>query len=71
MKKLNKYLCIGLFFNGLFLTSNQFRVFPEFLKGLCAGIGLCFIFLGAYAEKHDISKLQNYKKALFKKVLGR
>lgn len=67
MKKLNNYICIGLFFNGLWIVSNRFIVLPEFINGLCAGIGLGFMFLGIYAENHDISKLRNYKKAIFRK----
>lgn len=71
LKKLNNFICIGLIFNGVYLVSNHFRVIPDFIKGLCAGIGISFILLGAYAEKHDISKLRNYKKALLNKALKR
>lgn len=71
MKKLNNYICIGLFFNSLWLVSNRFIVLPEFINGLCVGIALSFMLLGIYAENHDISKLKNYKKALFRKVLRR
>ena len=62
MKKLNNYICWGLFFNGLFILGNKFDLFPEFIKGLFAGLGITLILLGIYSENHDISKLKSYKK---------
>lgn len=69
MKKFNNYINFGLLFYGIFLLGNCTNLLPEFIKGLCVGLGLILIFIGIYSEKHDISKLRNYKKLLFKKVL--
>jgi hypothetical protein len=71
MRKLNNYTCLGLLLNGLWLFSIPFNLLPDFIEGLCVGLGLTFIFVGLYAEKHNISKLKNYKKALFNKTFGR
>lgn len=68
MKKLNNYLVWGLFFNVLFLFTNCFNLFPEFIKGLCVGLGFTLIFIGIYSEKHDLSKLKKRKKNLFKNI---
>lgn len=69
MKKLNNYISFGLLFNGIFLLGNCTNLFPELIKGLCAGLGLILIFIGIYSENHDISKLRNYKKNLLNRVL--
>lgn len=69
MKELNNYIRFGILFYGVFLIFNCINIIPEFIKGLCVGIGSALIFLGIYSEKHDMSKLKNYKKKLFKKVV--
>jgi hypothetical protein len=69
MKKPNKHICLGLIFNSIFLFSNEFNIFPEFIKGLCVGLGISLIFIGVYSEKHDLSQLKNYKKSLFNRFL--
>lgn len=67
MKKYNKYISIGLFFNGLFLLGNCTNIIPEFFKGFFVGLGFMFIFLGMYSEYNDISKLRTLKAKIFKK----
>ena len=66
MRKLNNYTCLGLFINGIWLFSQRSISVPEFISGLCAGIGITLIFIGAYAENNDISKLNNFKRKIFK-----
>ena len=70
MKKINNYLAFGLFFNGIFLLGNRLDIFPEFIKGVCAGAGISLIILGSYAQTHDISKLRNFKKKFDYKETG-
>lgn len=41
MKKFNKYINYGLLFNSIFLLINGSGIFPEFIKGICAGV--CFL----------------------------
>ena len=67
MKKLNNYISFGLLFNGLFLLGNGLDIFPEFIKGLFAGMGIGLILLGAYSENHDLSRFKNFKKKVFLK----
>lgn len=71
MKKSNNYIYLGLIFNSIFLFSNGIKLFPEFLKGLCVGLGIALIFIGIYSEKHDLSKLKNYKRSLFTGFLSK
>ena len=66
MKKFNNYIKFGFLFNSIFLFGNCTNLLPEFISGLCAGLGLTLIFIGMYSEKHDISKLRNYKKKVSK-----
>ena len=71
MKKLNNYVCFGLLFNGIGLISSRFNLLPDFIEGLCVGVGLTFILIGMYAENHDISVLKKYKKTLFNRAFGK
>lgn len=71
MKKFNNYTNFGLLFNGIFLLGNHTNLLPEFLKGLCVGLGLILIFIGMYSENHDISKLRSCKKDILNKVLSK
>lgn len=71
MKKLNSFIILGLLLNTILLLVNQINLFPEFIKGLFAGLGLALIFVGMYSENHDISKLRNYKKNLLNRILSK
>lgn len=71
MKKFNNYISLGLLFNGIFLFGNITNLLPEFIKGFCVGLSFTLIFIGLYAENHDISNLRNYKKTLFNKLLSK
>lgn len=71
MKKFNNYTNFGLLFNGVFLFGNYTNLLPEFINGLCVGLGLILIFIGMYSENHDISKLRSYKKDMLNRVLSK
>ena len=71
MKKFNNYINFGLLFNGILLLGNCTNLLPELIKGLCVGLSFILIFIGIYSEKHDISKLRDYKKMIFIRVLSR
>ena len=71
MNKFNNYTNLGLVFNGVFLFGNYTNLLPEFIKGLCVGLGLILIFIGIYSENHDISKLRSYKKGILNRVLSK
>lgn len=68
MKKRNKYLNFGVCFYVIFLVTNQFNLAPEFIKGLCAGLGLTLILIGTCSENHDISKIKSIKRSFIKKL---
>lgn len=69
MKKLNNYISLGLLFNSIFLLGNCTNLLPEFIKGLCVGLGFVLIFIGIYSESHQISKLKTYKKNILNRLL--
>ena len=71
MKKLNNYTNFGLLFNGIFLLGNSTDLLPEFIKGVCVGLGLILIVIGMYSENHDISKVRSYKKSILNRVLSK
>lgn len=71
MKKLNNYISLGLLFNGIFLLGNCTNLLPEFIKGLCVGLGFILICIGIYSESHQISKLKTYKKNILNRLLSR
>ncbi len=69
MKRFNSYINCGLLFNSIFLVGNGFNILPEFIKGICAGLGLTLIFMGMYHEKYDIANLKDKKKNILKRLL--
>ncbi|MDZ4992329.1 hypothetical protein GNF80_04990 [Clostridium perfringens] len=71
MKKFNNYISLGLLFNSIFLLGNCTNLLPEFIKGLCVGLGFILIFIGIYSENHNISKLKNYKKNILNRMLSK
>lgn len=71
MKKFNNYIKFGLIFNVIWIISNRFNLLSSFIQGLCVGLGLTLIFVGIYAQNHNLDKLKNYKKNILNKVLGK
>lgn len=70
MRKINKYLQIGLLLVIVSMILQRFTDVPEFVHGILLGTGIVLEFIGGYSINHDISKLKNYKMNLFKKVFG-
>ena len=62
MRKFNNYLNFGLLFNGIWLLSSHFNLFPDFIEGFCAGLGIVLMLNGIYIESHNLNKLKKYKK---------
>lgn len=71
MKKFNVYLKYGLLINCIFLLINGSGIFPEFIKGICAGLGLTLIFMGMYFENHNRLPLSEYKRKIFNRIIGK
>lgn len=71
MNNLTKYTCFALFFNAIWLFLSCFNLIPDTLSHFLAGMGLTLMLLSAFVETHNMEKLKNYKRNLFKKVLSR
>ncbi|EKY29554.1 hypothetical protein HMPREF0216_00137 [Clostridium celatum DSM 1785] len=42
---------------------------PDFIEGLCIGLGLVLILVGMLYNTHNISQLKAFKKSLYNKIL--
>lgn len=80
MEKGNVYIGIGLISNslGIILRRNEgifSTIISEhiscFLQGTFTGLGIVLIFLGYYYEKNGNENKINFKKKIFKKILGK
>jgi hypothetical protein len=60
---------VGMIFIALYLFTNRFDSFPDFLKGAFGGLGIGLSLIGMYAYNHDISGLRKKKINLLKKIL--
>jgi len=68
LKKINKFLSIGLIIIALMLLLKHFSVqLPNFFEELCYGIGVGLELFGIYLMFGDTSKFRNYKIRLVKK----
>lgn len=73
MKKMNCFISVGLIFNLIFLLLNRFGgtdFLSEFIKGICAGLGIGLILFGSFVGSKAIERIRKSKKKLFSKVLG-
>ncbi|NRD77842.1 hypothetical protein HPT25_10520 [Bacillus sp. BRMEA1] len=71
MKGLNNFYRIGVLIVAIMLLLHLFSIhLPDFIEGLCIGIGIALELIGIYTMKHDISKLRNFKMKIVKKVFG-
>lgn len=59
---LNGYLRIGVLLIGICIGINHFIELQDFLFGLGLGLGIALELIGAYAMKHDMSKVRGFKK---------
>lgn len=74
-----KYICFGLVFSALSFLIREFNIFyiilPDFIKGFLEGfsisLGLVLILFGLYCESPKLQKINNYKKKIFNKILGK
>lgn len=71
MNNLTKYTRFAILFNGIALSLNCFNLIPTALSHVLIGMGFALILFSAFVETHNMEKLKNYKRNLFKKVLSR
>lgn len=69
MKKMNNYICCGLLLNAIWILSIRYNLLPVFIEGAIVGLGLLFVLIGMGFEKYAISKIKNYKKNLFSRII--
>ena len=69
MKKMNNYICYGLFLNGIWILSIRFNLLSDFIEGVMVGLGLLFVLIGICYEKYDIYKIKKYKKKFLNIIL--
>lgn len=74
LKKLNNYICFGLFLNAISVLLRRIDLGPnfygiDFMEGACLALGLVLIVKGICIENNSMAKIRNYKKNLFNRVL--
>lgn len=62
----NKYLVIANLAAFVYFFIGHFVAIPDFIEGFCIGLAITFYLIGLYANKNDITKLQQFKKRLLK-----
>jgi len=67
--KSNKPLGILILVSSICFFSSQFDFVPDTMKCFLTGMGATGYCIGMYAISHDISKIRNWKKRLFKNIL--
>lgn len=70
LKRIGNYLSLGLLFSCIAITSSSLNLLPEFVEGICVGLGLTFIFMSIISTKYDISKIRNIKMSFLRKAFG-
>lgn len=68
-RKPNKYLVIANISALTYFLIGRFIPLPDFVLGFCLGICLVFYPIGLYGLKHDLNKLQDFKKTLIGKIV--
>lgn len=72
MKKSNKILCIGILIVCIMLILKHMSVnLPDFIYGLCMGVGIGLELLGIYSINHNTTKFKQHKINILKKCLGK
>lgn len=65
--KTNYPLFIGNIASFIYFGIGHFISFPDFFGGLMVGIAISGYILGLYGMRHDLSRIQCFKKSLFVK----
>jgi hypothetical protein len=68
MNKMTRYNAFGTLFIAIGLFGHNIITLPDFVLGFCLGVGIALNLIGAYAIRHNITKLREFKKNLVKKM---
>jgi len=71
LRKLNKYMRIGMLCVGITFILKQFIILPELVSGVLIGFGLGLELIGVYSMRHDMSKFKNCKRNFLKKCFNK
>lgn len=66
MIKSKRYLIAGIILNSISIVLIRIDGIPEFIRGLCLGLALTFIFMGSYYQNHDTPKFIQNKQNMLK-----
>lgn len=69
MKKNDKYVLTGVFFNCIALFSSKLEILHDFFNGFLLALGLVFIFYGAISEGVNIKNVAKKKTDVFKNMI--
>ena len=58
----NWYLSTGILLIGVLIGIDHFTELPDFLYGLGLGLGIALELIGAYAVRHNMKKIKEFKK---------
>lgn len=67
--KMSWHLSLGLVIIGIVFGISEFIELPDIIHGFCLGVGIALELIGLYTTNHDIAKIKNFKKGLFRKLL--
>lgn len=69
MKTRNWFVSVGcLLLATALVLKHVLPGLPDFIYGLCFGIGIGLELMGLYVANHDISPLKRHKRNLFRKI---
>jgi hypothetical protein len=69
-KKLNGYTASGLLAYSTAASAGYILELPEFFKGLGFGLAISLMLFGMLSEKHDMTKIREFKRNIVAKLLG-
>ncbi|WP_286910964.1 hypothetical protein [Clostridium sp. UBA1652] len=67
--KSNKYLLFASLAALVYFFGRGFINIPDVVEGFCVGLSIVLYSVGLYSINHDINKLKDGKRNLFKKFI--
>ncbi|MNP55602.1 hypothetical protein D3C76_1502610 [compost metagenome] len=67
--KANKYLLFANLAALIYFLGRGFINIPDVVEGFCVGLSIALYLVGFYALNHDVNRLKDGKRNLFKKVI--
>ena len=67
--KMNWYLKSGLLISSIVIGVNHIIELPGSIHGFGIGVAIALELVGIYSLRHDMTKIKNFKKNLFRKFI--